>query len=266
MLKYYLSILVLLQTLKISAQEDTVFHSIRPNTHYLKSYYYDMKDIATVPFHMNCKRAVGYSIAAASIGSMFLVDEQIQKYSQENRTSNTDWVATHLLEPVGAGEYTCGMFALLYTQGAIFKNDRSKKAALNGLKSFLIASFLVQIPKYSLRRVRPNFSPDDSWNWFGDISDKSFMSGHTTAAFAAMSAIALEYKETVWIPIFCYSVAALAGYSRINDNKHWASDVVGGAFLGYGVASLIYNANNWGVPFYPVVSTDGVSLSFVIQL
>lgn len=261
-----LIIICVIPFFKAYAQTDTILNKARVDKYYISSYYKDAYDIVAVPFNMNKKRAISYSFAAASIGLMFVFDQNIFKFSQKYKDDNTNFVSHHLVEPIGSGIYTGGALVVLYTGGAIFKNQRVKKAALNATKSLVIAYALVQFPKYIFRRVRPIESPDDSWNWFESVDDKSFMSGHTTAAFAVLSSIALEYKQTKWVPIVCYSLAALTGYSRIHDRRHWASDVVGGAFLGYGVASLIHNANNWGIQIYPSVSADNVSVSMNIPI
>jgi hypothetical protein len=43
----------------------------------------------------------------------------------------------------------------------------------------------------------------------------------------------MEYKDKPWVPVFAYSAASLIGISRITENKHWATDVLVGAALGY---------------------------------
>ena len=63
----------------------------------------------------------------------------------------------------------------------------------------------------------------------------SFPSGHTTVAFATAAALARESRAR-WVPWVAYPVAALVGWSRLRDNRHWASDVVAGAAVGYGAA------------------------------
>jgi hypothetical protein len=51
----------------------------------------------------------------------------------------------------------------------------------------------------------------------------------------------LEYKNHPIIPIITYSAATLIGLSRITENKHWATDVLVGAGLGYLTGRQVVN-------------------------
>jgi len=72
--------------------------------------------------------------------------------------------------------------------------------------------------KYSVNRTRPNGGP------------RSFPSGHTSATFATAMVLQEHYGWRVGVPFF--AAAIYTGASRIVDNRHWASDVMFGAFLG----------------------------------
>ena len=78
---------------------------------------------------------------------------------------------------------------------------------------------LTESMKRSFGRTRPNGS-----------CCKSFPSGHTSHSFT-MAAVASELygKE---MGILTYGLATLVAMSRINDNKHYLSDVIFGAALG----------------------------------
>jgi membrane-associated phospholipid phosphatase len=75
----------------------------------------------------------------------------------------------------------------------------------------------------------------------GNRLNGSFPSGHTTVAFAAATVYALEYANKTWVPIFAYTAASLIGFSRITENKHWATDVLAGAALGYLTGKQVVN-------------------------
>jgi membrane-associated phospholipid phosphatase len=71
------------------------------------------------------------------------------------------------------------------------------------------------------------------WDNREDRFGSSFPSGHTTAAFAVATVFAEAYKNRPWIPVVAYSAASLVGISRLSENKHWITDIVAGATLGY---------------------------------
>lgn len=69
-------------------------------------------------------------------------------------------------------------------------------------------------------------------------SDKSFPSGHTTAAFSAMTAVFLVGNKRIsWIA-FLFGI--LMGISRIYLAVHYASDVLGGILVGLIAGTTAY--------------------------
>jgi hypothetical protein len=52
-------------------------------------------------------------------------------------------------------------------------------------------------------------------------------------AFSIATVYAMEYKDKPWVPAIAYSAASLVGLSRIVQNKHWTTDVLVAATLGY---------------------------------
>lgn len=84
--------------------------------------------------------------------------------------------------------------------------------------------------KYSVDRLRPDGSRYNS-----------FPSGHTATAFMTATMLHKEYGwRSPWFSIGGYTAAAIAGVSRICNNRHWLSDVVAGAAVGIGAVHLGY--------------------------
>jgi membrane-associated phospholipid phosphatase len=61
-----------------------------------------------------------------------------------------------------------------------------------------------------------------------------FTSNHTALAFALVTPFAQQHNMP-WL----YGVAAATALGRVQQREHWLSDTVGGALLGYGIASLL---------------------------
>ena len=80
-------------------------------------------------------------------------------------------------------------------------------------------------------------------------NNQSFPSGHASQAFAVATAIAENYPVW-WVQTLCYGGAGLVGYARIEQNAHYASDVVAGALLGWAVAHAVVHRHN-GCPPKP---------------
>lgn len=84
-------------------------------------------------------------------------------------------------------------------------------------------------------RVRPDGS-----------ASNSFPSGHTATVFAGAEMLRLEYKNvTPWIGVAGYSIATITGCLRVYNDRHWMTDVLAGAGVGFLSAQLSYSLNSW---------------------
>ena len=57
----------------------------------------------------------------------------------------------------------------------------------------------------------------------------------------ATSTVLAEKINTWWARAILYPFAVLTGYARIYNDKHWLSDVVFAAALGYGTGRFVLN-------------------------
>ncbi|MES2353779.1 MAG: YjbH domain-containing protein [Pseudomonadota bacterium] len=93
--------------------------------------------------------------------------------------------------------------------------------------------------KYAVGRSRPDagLGSHDFHAWQRGNTNSSFASTETTAAWAIVTPFAKEY-DAPWL----YGVAALTNAARVIDRKHWVSDTVAGALLGYGIGTLYWQS------------------------
>lgn len=96
--------------------------------------------------------------------------------------------------------------------------------------SAAIMAGLVNGVKYTVRRPRPDGS-----------SHNSFPSGHTATAFLVATMLHKEYGwKSPWFSFGAYTAATATALGRIMNDRHWASDLFGGAIIGIAATQLGY--------------------------
>ncbi len=117
-------------------------------------------------------------------------------------------------------------------------------AAVKMSRALIFTSLSTGILKTAVRRERPDHSNKASWP-----------SGHTSSMFALAGSLAGSYGLAGAVP--GYSAAILVALSRINENKHWAGDLVGGALVGTYWAMVSHDMKQDEISFTPVPFEDG---------
>jgi membrane-associated phospholipid phosphatase len=130
----------------------------------------------------------------------------------------------------------------LYTFGRIDDQRRVQDLGLHGVEAVILSTATSFGIKMLAGRARPYVDISNPHNFrlargFSGDDYQSFPSGHTTSAFAFAAAVSREtqmwWPESRWyIGTAAYAGATLVGVSRMYNNKHWASDVLGGAAIG----------------------------------
>lgn len=117
----------------------------------------------------------------------------------------------------------------LNISGVKGKHNFVDRTLLLGL-SYALAGAVVTPVKHLTNKFRPDGS-----------NRLSFPSGHTSQAFASAEFLRMEYKDvSPWYGVAGYAVAAVTGYLRMYNNKHWMSDVVTGAGVGILSVQFVY--------------------------
>jgi membrane-associated phospholipid phosphatase len=106
-----------------------------------------------------------------------------------------------------------------------------------GAESLAATAAVTQVLKVAVHRHRPTGS-----------STESFPSGHASFSFASATFIARYVDDASdgrgnGLGYFAYVPATYVGLSRIEGQRHFASDVTFGAFLGVFLTNWIYNAH-----------------------
>lgn len=182
----------------------------------------------------------GFAILAVASAPL---DRRIARRLQDSTLQQDRWLrkTARIVRTIAdPGSYVIG--AGLYAFGRLAKNERAADLGLHGTEALAVGHGLALLLKGVVGRARPYHNIDNPHDYqlfrgFGGGPYRSMPSSHTVAAFAAAAAVTSEtsrwWPSSVWyVAPAMYGGAALAGVSRVYNNRHWASDVITGAALG----------------------------------
>lgn len=214
----------------------------------------DLKQAFTKPFHIKGRDWKYLGIGAGVVTALTFADPPVQRFALRLRNANGGLRRVSRTITNFGGPYEFYTLGALGAYGFIFKNQKMKTTTLLATQSYITGLAVESVMKYLTGRTRPSFYDPNtvakpmfkgpfakSIDYTGAKTNSSFPSGHTTVAFAAATVYAMEYKNKPLIPILSYSAASLIGLSRITENKHWLTDVVVGAALGYLTGRQVVN-------------------------
>lgn len=119
-----------------------------------------------------------------------------------------------------------GLFAVSLST----KNSKFQDAAFTSFQSLIYAGFM----SYGVKMVAGRHRPYEGFgsNEFVPFSGKSsFPSGHTAAAFAIITPWVYYYPGPLTYGLFALSTGT--AIARIAHDKHWPTDVLAGAAVGF---------------------------------
>jgi membrane-associated phospholipid phosphatase len=213
---------------------------------------------------------------AAVTGAVYLIDEPFKDFWQDDIRSNGTDEAASIFQSFGDTKWILPALPTLFAAGGLvrygFKDveegGRLQETALLAAEAFILSAGITEGIKRLAGRERPNNTDDhDVFEGFG--GSKSFPSGHSTHAWALAAVVASEYRHSPAIRIGAYTLAALTSLARINDNKHWASDVVFGGAIGYFVGKFVYDENPFrnsdNMLFGPMAVANGTGVQMTYK-
>jgi acid phosphatase family membrane protein YuiD len=157
-------------------------------------------------------------------------------------------------DPAGGGWAQGGAALGTYAIGKIFHEPGVADLGRDLVRAQVLNGVLTQALKVTVRRERPD-----------SASRQSFPSGHSSAAFATATVLERHYGWKAGGP--AYALAAYIAASRLQENKHFPSDVVFGAALGIAAGrSLSIRHAKGVVSVGPACFAQGPGLALTFQL
>jgi len=224
-----------------------------------------LKKTVLSPVHFTGADWKKAGMIAAGTGLLYSQDTAIRDFFQKSRTPDSNATA-RVFSHFGDGAVSTEIFLVLYAYGEISHKNKFKRTGLLGAQSMLVTGIITGAVKLTLQRPLPcSGSSYDTWydgKW-NNIDDLAFPSGHTSSSFAFATIIASEFADVKYVPVLAYATASLTALAMMNDNLHWASDILPGAALGYFTAKKIEDLQKYdeapNYTFLPIISREGVS-------
>ena len=158
----------------------------------------------------------GVSLATAGILSTALhpLDDDIAEWKQADGFKSGTWIGNGAVLAAGS----LGIYSVAHWT----HKPRVEHVAVDLLRAQVLSLGITQGVKLAVPRERPDGSSDDS-----------FPSGHTAQMFASATVVARHLGPKVGWP--AYGLATFVGISRMNQGRHFLSDVIFGAGIGVAV-------------------------------
>ena len=120
------------------------------------------------------------------------------------------------------------------------------------VRAQLLTQGVTQAMKYGVRRTRPDGS-----------NTASFPSGHSSGTFASATVLHRHYGWKAGVP--AYAVATWVAASRLNENKHFLSDVTFGAVVGIlGGRTVTFDHGSTRVEVAPLAVRAGAGVQLTV--
>jgi membrane-associated phospholipid phosphatase len=187
--------------------------------------------------------AVATGIAVAGTALVFQFDQRIARWSQQPAVqgSSSRHAVVKDLTLINETPFTFGAVAA-YGVGRLIHSETTADIGLHVTESLVLTTAIGQVVRGALGRARPSSAVDGPMTHrFGrgytDFEYRSFPSLHAATAFAASAAAVEEIRirsphSVRWAAPLLYGAASVPGFTRLYLNKHWASDIAAGSFLG----------------------------------
>jgi len=207
----------------------------------LRTFFTDLADDARrLPSNQAATTVAFAGILSTSASTL---DAQVALWDPEDEFKGGTWIGNSVVLATGT----------LVTYGVAHwaRMPRVKLVAVDVLRAQALSLGLTYGLKYAVGRERPDHSSEDS-----------FPSGHTAQTFESATVLARYFGLPNAIPAF--GVATYIALSRLNQNRHFLSDVTFGAGIGIAVGwSATHGRGNWNIAPALSRSERGVRVSYV---
>jgi membrane-associated phospholipid phosphatase len=229
---YSMPLLIILSQFALG-QSPTPTPTPKPTTNFFKDIARDQKAIWTSPFHIKRSDWKWLGPFLGGTGALIATDKETSSWvarggSLPGISRDVSW---------NGGIYvTAGVAGGMYAVGRWTHNDKLAETGRLATEALIDSQIVTQVSKVAFGRLRPNEGDSEGRFFKGG---RSFFSGHASASWSVASVIACEYHDHTLAVVAAYGIASAVSISRYTGRKHFLSDVLVGAGVGYGIGRYV---------------------------
>ena len=197
--------------------------------------------------YLSKKDKIVYTFALLSLGVLFCLlmldfDKKAILWANSlHKSSSSVHMLLEGIDPainfISNGTILLLIAIVFFVTGKYTKSNLQLELGRILIGGFIVTGITVQILKYLAGRARPKVSFDTLF-YGPSVGDSyhSFPSGHTAEAFCFAFILAKYFPR---YRIYFYLLASVIGFERMEDLKHFPSDVIAGAVIGLVLGRLL---------------------------
>ena len=213
---------------------------------------------------------MGIVFGVAGIAANTNIDMSIRNWYQENvRSTRTDsWSSSpnnrdyeFSAKFFGEGKYMVPVALLAASVNYISPDNAIGNWGSNASRAYLVGLPAMWFMQGVTGATRPGDRPEGS-RWTTPFGHSNGVSGHAFVGGVPFLTIAAMNRDNPYVKYPAYVASAAAAWSRVNDDKHFLSQVVLGWYMAWEAVDSVMdnNAKKKSITVAPMAGLDGFGL------
>ena len=212
---------------------------------------------------------LGIAFGLGGIAANTNIDMNIRNWYQEKvRTEQTNsWASdpnTSLsfnAKFFGEGPYMVPVALLAASVNYIDTDTAVGNWGANASRAYVVGLPAMWFMQSATGATRPGDRPEGS-SWTTPFGHSNGVSGHSFVGAVPFLTIAAMNPDNAWVKYPAYLASAAAGWSRVNDDKHFPSQVALGWYMAWEAVDAVTDTNKKkkSITVAPMVDIDGYGL------
>ena len=215
---------------------------------------------------------LGIAFGAGAVMANTNIDMSIRNAYQERvRSEKTNsWSSSAITDLefnakfFGEGKYMVPVALLAASVNSISTDTAVGNWGANASRAYIVGLPAMWGMQFATGAARPshNAPSGSGWRPFNQDGYAHGVSGHSFVGAVPFLTIAAMNPDNAWVRYPAYFASAAAGWSRVNDDNHFASQVILGWYMAWEAVDTVFenNAKKKGVRIAPMAILDGFGL------